>query len=80
MLLYIIVGVIIGLAIGFFLSDKFNVENKTKNIVIAFSALIVIAFVSSSFMFGAIYGVMAIGEITLGYWLSNNFLVKKNNS
>ena len=70
MLQRIIVGILIGLVIGFFLSGKLRVENKTKNLILAFSALVVISFVGASFMFGALYGVMAVGEIALGYWLS----------
>ncbi len=65
----IVVGVLIGLAAGFFLSRP-SVGTDKSSLVLAFVALIVIAFIGSSFMFGAIYGAMAIGEIALGYWLS----------
>lgn len=69
MLARVIVGVIIGLVAGLFLSKPASESNK-NGLVLAFIALIVIAFIASSFMFGAVYGAMAIGEIALGYWLS----------
>jgi len=72
MLERIIIGVVIGLAAGFFLSGKF--KNEHRNIVIGFMLLIIVAFVGSSFMFGAVYGAMAVGEIALGYWLSSTML------
>ncbi|MBQ0754783.1 MAG: hypothetical protein KBT87_12570 [Gammaproteobacteria bacterium] len=72
MLERIIAGIVIGLVAGFLLSVKFDESSNTKNIVIGFLALVVIAFVGSSFMFGAVYGAMAVGEIAFGYWISNS--------
>lgn len=72
MLERVIAGIVIGLVAGFLLSVKFDESSNTKNIIIGFIALVVIAFVGSSFMFGAVYGAMAVGEIALGYWISNS--------
>ena len=72
MLERIIAGIVIGLVAGFLLSIKFDESSNTKNITIVFIALIVIAFIGSSFMFGAVYGAMAVGEIALGYWISSS--------
>lgn len=69
----IVVGIIIGLVVGFFLS-KPSTTGDWNGLVFGFTSLIVIAFIASSFIFGAIYGVMAIGEIVLGYWLSTMFM------
>lgn len=43
-----------------------NKENSS-NAIFIFIGLIIIAFIGSSFMFGAVYGVMAIAEIAIGY-------------
>lgn len=69
----IVVGIIIGLVAGFFLSRP-STTGDQNGLVLGFTSLIVIAFIASSFMFGAIYGVMAIGEIVLGYWLFTMFM------
>lgn len=66
MLARIIVGIIIGAIAGFFLSKQ-----STSSVAVVFIGLIVIAFIASSFMFGAIFGLMAIGEIVVGYWISS---------
>lgn len=73
----IIIGIIIGLIAGFLLPSKIEVRSDAKNIALGFMALIVIAFIGSSLMFGAVYGVMAIGEIIFGYWLSSSILRKE---
>lgn len=67
----IIAGIVIGFVGGFVLSRNFEEGSNAKNIVLAFVALVVVAFVGSSFMFGAIYGAMAVGEIAVGYWISS---------
>lgn len=72
MLERIIAGIVIGLIAGFLLRITFDESSNTQNIVIAFIALVVIAFIGSSFMFGAVYGAMAVGEIALGYWISSS--------
>ena len=77
MLERIIVGVLIGLVAGFVLTKKFDDNNNAMNVVSGFIALISIAFIGSSFMFGAVYGGMAIGEIALGYWLSSSVMGRK---
>lgn len=77
MLERIVVGIVIGLIAGFLLSIKFDESSNTKNIAIGFMALVVIAFIGSSFMFGAGYGAMAVGEIALGYWISSSVFGKQ---
>ena len=77
MLERIIAGIVIGLIAGFVLSIKFDESSNTKDITLGFLALVVIAFVGSSFMFGAIYGAMAIGEVALGYWISSSISGQK---
>jgi ABC-type antimicrobial peptide transport system permease subunit len=65
----IIVGLVIGMFAGFVLSSDSTLLRDKRNLMLAFLALIIIAFIGSSFMFGALYGVMAIGEVALGHWL-----------
>jgi flagellar biosynthesis protein FliQ len=64
----IIVGVVIGLAAGFFLSGKFSLEEKTLQIIQGFVGIVAIGFIAASFMFGAVFGVMAVAEIAVGYF------------
>ncbi|WP_042955540.1 hypothetical protein [Pseudomonas sp. G5(2012)] len=64
----IIVGVVIGLAAGWFLSGKFSLEEKTLQIIQGFIAIVAIGFIASSFIFGAKFGVMAVAEIAIGYF------------
>lgn len=73
----IIAGVLIGLAAGFVLTKQSDADSSVKNVVLSFIAIISLAFISSSFMFGAVYGGMAIAEIALGYWLSNSIRRQK---
>jgi uncharacterized membrane protein YeaQ/YmgE (transglycosylase-associated protein family) len=73
----IIVGIIIGFVAGIALSRNYEQKENVQNVVLGFICLVVLAFVGSSFMFGAIYGVMAIGEIAIGYWISNSVLNKQ---
>tara|TARA_R110002124_G_scaffold61789_2_gene169055 strand:- start:2989 stop:3231 length:243 start_codon:yes stop_codon:yes gene_type:complete len=77
MLERIIAGIVIGLVAGFLLSIKFDESSNTKNIVTIFTALVIVAFIGSSFTFGAVYGAMAVGEIALGYWISNSISGQK---
>lgn len=78
MLERIIVGMFVGVCAGVFFTKEFNVTENTRNIIIGFFALIVIAFAGSSFMFGAAYGVMAVGEVAVGYWLSSALITQKS--
>ncbi|MDN3223887.1 hypothetical protein [Pseudomonas nunensis] len=64
----IIVGVLIGLAAGLFLHGKFSLEDKTLKIIQVFVGIVAIGFIASSFMFGAVYGVLAVAEIAGGYF------------
>lgn len=70
----IIVGIIIGAITSFFVSKVENNDWEMNNIIIIFLGLIIIAFIGSSFMFGAFYGLLAIGEIAFGYWAVNKFI------
>ena len=78
MLERIIAGIVIGAFAGLFFGKKFSIKENTKSIITGFIGVVVIAFVGSSFMFGAIYGFMAIGEVSIGYWLSVSLLVHKD--
>jgi Ca2+/Na+ antiporter len=64
----IIVGILIGLAAGLFLSGKVSLEAKTLQIIQVFVGIVAIGFIASSFMFGAVYGVLAVVEIAGGYF------------
>lgn len=64
----IIVGVLIGLAAGLFLHGKFSLDEKTLKIIQIFVGIVAIGFIASSFMFGAVYGVLAVAEIAGGYF------------
>ena len=64
----IIVGILIGLAAGLVESGKLPVSPKTLRVLQALVIVAAIAFVSSSFMFGAVYGVLALAEIAAGYF------------
>ena len=64
----IVVGVLIGLAAGLFLSGKFSLDAKTLQIIQVFIAIVAIGFIAASFMFGAVFGVLAVAEIAAGYF------------
>ena len=69
MLEKIIIGLIIGFVGGIFLSK--NGDNRgTSALISMFFAIISIAFIVSSFMYGAVYGLMAIGEIGFGFFVA----------
>lgn len=69
--------ILIGLVIGFVSAFAFkgvtedSVQQNT-NVFQIFMGLIVLAFIGSSFMFGAVFGLMAIGEIAIGFWVAKN--------
>jgi hypothetical protein len=64
----IIVGVLIGLAAAFVLNGKLSIDPKTLQILQGFVCVIAIGFIAASFMFGAVFGVMAVAEIAIGYF------------
>lgn len=64
----IVVGILIGLAAGLVQSGKLSVTAQTLQVLQALVVVAAIAFVSSSFMFGAVYGVLALAEIAAGYF------------
>ena len=80
-----LIKIIIGIAIGFFgsvaiweeaLSDIGNSDNKTLEGIIGVFFLISIVFIVSSFRYGGIYGLMAIGEIVFGYFIGYIIIFK----
>jgi len=76
MLEKIIVGVIIGFVSGFFLS-KDDDKNDLSGIILIFIAIVSIGFIGSSFMYGAVYGLMAIGEIVIGFVIASSMFAKE---
>lgn len=75
MLAKIITGLIIGFVSGFFLVRNDD-KNESFEIVIAFIAIVSIGFIGSSFMYGAVYGLMAIGEIVVGFSMASSIFKK----
>lgn len=71
MLAKIITGLIIGFVIGFFLVRNDD-KNESFEIIVAFIAIVSIGFIGSSFMYGAVYGLMAIGEIVVGFSMASS--------
>ena len=72
MLEKIITGVIIGFVSGFFLVRNDDKKNESFEIIVAFIAIVSIGFIGSSFMYGAVYGLMAIGEIVVGFSMASS--------
>ncbi|WLG49090.1 hypothetical protein [Pseudomonas sp. FP1742] len=68
MLARIVVGVLIGFVAGLVEAGKLPVSPKSLQVLEVLLFLVGGAFVVSSFMFGAIFGVMAIAEIAAGYY------------
>lgn len=69
----IVIGIIIGLVSGFvFNVGSVDSSNQNKKLLQGFLMLIIVAFIASSLMFGAVFGLMAIGEVALGFWVSKN--------
>lgn len=75
MLAKIITGVIIGFVSGFFLVRNDD-KNESFEIIVAFIAIVSIGFIGSSFMYGAVYGLMAIGEIVVGFSMASSIFKK----
>ncbi len=76
MLAKIITGVIIGFVSGFFLVRNDDKKNESFEIIVAFIAIVSIGFIGSSFMYGAVYGLMAIGEIVVGFSMASSIFKK----
>lgn len=64
----IVVGILIGFVGGFVEARGPSWKKKTEVISEFLLFLIGLSFLISSFMFGAIYGVMAIVELTAGFY------------
>jgi|JI102314A1RNA_FD_contig_31_3448199_length_385_multi_3_in_0_out_0_1 hypothetical protein len=75
MLAKIITGLIIGFVSGFFLVRNDD-KNESFEIIVAFIAIVSIGFIGSSFMYGAVYGLMAIGEIVVGFSMASSIFKK----
>jgi hypothetical protein len=76
----IIIGIVIGFISGVFLSkENHGNESGSQGIILIFIAIISIAFIGSSFMYGGIFGIMAIGEIAIGFAVASN-IFKKNKA
>ncbi len=77
MLERIIIGIIIGVVSGVAFTRNYEGKEKAQDIILGFLCVVIVAFIGSSFMFGAIYAVMAVGEIAVGYWLSSSIISKQ---
>ena len=64
----IVVGILIGLVAGLVEALGPSWSKKWQRISEGLLFLVGLAFIGSSFMFGAIYGVIAIAEIAIGYY------------
>ena len=64
----IIVGVLIGVAAALVLNGRLSIDPKTLQVLQGFVGVIAIGFIAASFMFGAVFGLMAAGEIAIGYF------------
>lgn len=77
----IVVGVLIGFVAGVVEAIGPSLSPKGRNISEALIFLLGLGFIISSFMFGAIYGVMAVVEIAGGYYVVTKISpVKKASS
>ena len=77
----VVIGLLIGLVAGFVEALGPSLSKRWQNISEVLISLLGLAFVVSSFMFGVIYGVMAIAEITIGFYAySKAFRSKKAHS
>lgn len=69
----IVVGLIIGFVSAFAFKDTAeNSDQQNTNVFQIFMGLVALAFIGSSFMFGAVFGLMAIAEIAIGFWVAKN--------
>ena len=81
MIYKIITGVILGIITLFFIEKQENSNEQSLKIIIAIILILDLLFISSSFLYGIIYGLMAIGELTLGAIISQKlFLSKKEEN
>ena len=77
----IVVGILIGFVAGFVEGRGPSWSKRTETISEVLIFLVGLAFLVSSFMFGAIYGVMAIAEIAIGFFAYGKvFRSEKANS
>lgn len=65
----VVVGLLIGVVAGLVEAFGPSLSKKWQTITEALLFLVALAFIISSFMFGAIYGVIAIVEITIGFYI-----------
>ncbi len=71
----ILIGLVIGFVSAFAFKDVTEgSEQQNTNVFQIFMGLIVLAFIGSSFMFGAVFGLMAVGEIAIGFLVVRNIM------
>ncbi|EKT4472989.1 hypothetical protein QEM11_003892 [Pseudomonas putida] len=77
----IVAGLLIGLVAGIVEALGPSLSTKWRTVSEALIFLLGLGFVISSFMFGAVYGVMAVAEIAGGYFVFTKIAsVKKARS
>lgn len=76
----IVVGILIGIVTGFVDSLGPSWSKRWQRISGGLLFLTCLAFVVSSFMFGAVYGVMAIAEIAIGFYAYGKIFGSKKAS
>ncbi|MNF62590.1 hypothetical protein D3C84_442740 [compost metagenome] len=79
MLARIFVGIVIGLVAGLIEAGSLSLSKRQNQIAEALIFIVGAGFIGASFMFGAIYGVMAIAEIAIGFYAFGK-LFKRNKT
>lgn len=75
------VKIITGIILGFFSGLFISIDNKKPSGIISIIAgifsIISIGFIFSSFMYGSIYGIMAIGEVFVSFGIATSIFKEK---
>lgn len=80
MLERILIGLVIGFIGGFFLIKQKGEESSEISVTGLIIIIVSMAFIGASFMFGGLYGLMAIGEIVIGFTIASTFFEKSSNN
>jgi NhaP-type Na+/H+ or K+/H+ antiporter len=64
----IVVGIVIGLVAGLIEAGSLSLTKRQNQIAEALAFIVGAGFIGASFVFGAVYGVMAIAEIAAGFY------------
>lgn len=64
----IAIGILLGFVAGLVESGVLRLSARSKNIAEALLFVVGVSFVGASFMFTAIYGLMAIAELVIGFY------------